>query len=187
MKTLRNLVLFVAVLLAGTAVLYVDARGPNDNYSPARPAAPTSATRSLFQTSTSQSGVDVILASDGRSAKRALPNVGRNYGYEIPPGDPKVVRDGFVNCDLPRPIAYIKFSTGYAELFRVDLRDYSWILAMDYEGAVLHNPLVVNDVPGQRSLGVTRVAGADGCIIWPAQGQPGYVGGPAPVAPNSPN
>ena len=190
MNTLRKLVLVVVALLAGAGVLYATTKGL-ENHSPARVSsvsAPsiTATTDPLPATSTTNRGVAVVLMSDVRSAKRALPNVGTNSGYQFPPGNPRVLRDGFVNCDMPHPIAYIKFATGYAELFRVDLGGYSWYLGMDYGGAILHNPLVVNDVPGQTSLSITHVPGADGCVIWPAPGQPGYVSGPQPTDPYAP-
>ena len=118
--------------------------------------------------------------------KPALPYVGTDYGYAIPPGNPGVVSDGFVNCDLPHPIAYIKFSTGYSELLTVNISGGNWNFPMDFEGAVLLNPLVVNDMPGEISQGITHTAGADGCVIWPDASQPGYIGGPQPIDPNSP-
>jgi hypothetical protein len=190
MKTLGKSIPVVVALLAGAGVLHVTAKGlVND--SPARlksvsvPPIMTTAYR-LPTTITTFRGDAVVLSADVSSARRALPNVGTNYGYMPPPGSPRVLRDGFVNCDLPHPIAYVKFSTGYAELFRVVLGAGSWYLGMDYERQILHNPLVVNDLPGQTSLGITHVAGADGCVIWPAPGQPGYVSGfqhPDPYAP----
>ena len=122
-----------------------------------------------------------------RTTNPALPNVGTDYGYAMPPGNPKVLRDGFVNCDLPNAVAYVKFATGYSELFTAKLVDGSWTLPVDYEGTVLPNTLVVNDQPGQTSQGITHTAGADGCVIWPAPGQPGYVGGTQPTDPNSPS
>ena len=118
--------------------------------------------------------------------KPALPYVGTDYGYATPPGDPGVVSDGFINCNFPHPIAYIKFSTGYSELITVDMSGVNWTFPMDFEGAVLLNPLVVSDIPGEISQGITHTAGADGCVIWPDASQPGYIGGPQPIDPNSP-
>jgi hypothetical protein len=120
------------------------------------------------------------------TSKPALPYVGTDYGYAMPPGNPSVVSDGFVNCDLPHPIAYIKFSTGYSELITVDMSGVDWTFPMDFEGAVLLNPLVVNDIPGEVSQGITHTAGADGCVIWPDASQPGYIGGAQGIDPNSP-
>jgi hypothetical protein len=96
--------------------------------------------------------------------------VGTDYGNTIPPGNPGILRDGFVNCNLPHPIAYIKFTTGYSELITVSIQNANWTLLTDLAFRPLPNWLDVVDEPNQTSVGITHVPGSDGCVINPEAG-----------------
>jgi hypothetical protein len=119
---------------------------------------------------TTTTRVPVTTTTVKRSTKPALPFVGTNYGDTPPLGNPGISRDGFVNCDLPHPIAYIKFTTGYSELFTVNLQNADWLMGYDYALRPLPNSLDVVDEPNQSSVGITHVSGSDGCVINPYPG-----------------
>ena len=167
----------IAVLVAIVVVIGL-ALGAyfNFRHHPARVPAAAATTTTANPTTTTKfpvtttTRVPVTTTTVKRSTKPALPFVGTNYGDTPPLGNPGISRDGFVNCDLPHPIAYIKFTTGYSELFTVNLQNADWLMGYDYALRPLPNSLDVVDEPNQSSVGITHVSGSDGCVINPYPG-----------------